>query len=52
MRQMKILIANYRAEFREPYGRFRAKTEGAEENSKPIGRTTVTTNQEASELPD
>jgi hypothetical protein len=33
---MKILIANHQTEFRDPNGRARGRTEGAEEDCNPI----------------
>ncbi|EDL98927.1 rCG22295 [Rattus norvegicus] len=41
---MLILTANHWAEVRDPCGRARGRIEGAEEDAKPIGRTTVLTN--------
>jgi hypothetical protein len=45
---MQILTANDWTESYDPYGRVRGKTEGAEGNCNPIGRTTVSTNHRVS----
>jgi hypothetical protein len=38
---MQILIANLWTEPRDPNGRVRGRTEGAEGDCNPIGRTTI-----------
>jgi hypothetical protein len=45
---MQILIANHWSEVRAPYGRVRGRTEGAEEDCNPIGRTTSSTHPDLS----
>jgi hypothetical protein len=40
-----MLAANHWDEHRVPYGGIRERTEGAEGVCKPIGRTTLATNQ-------
>ena len=42
----------FRTEVRNPYGRVRGGTEGAERNCNPIGRTSVSTKLDTSELPE
>jgi hypothetical protein len=44
--------ADHWTEVRNPYGRARGRTEGAEEDSNPMGGTTVSTNPVPSELPE
>jgi hypothetical protein len=48
---MQILLANHWIEVQDQYGRVRERTEGAEGNCNPTGRTTVLTNPNPSELP-
>jgi hypothetical protein len=42
---MWMLAANHRTEHRDPNGTIRGRTEGAEGVCYPVGRTTVSTNQ-------
>jgi len=42
---MRMSAANYWTEHGDPNGGVRERTEGAEEVCKPIGRTTISTNQ-------
>jgi hypothetical protein len=49
---MQIIISNHWTEVRESYGRFRGKIEGAKGNGNSIGRQTVSTNLDTSELPE
>jgi hypothetical protein len=49
---MLILRANHWTEVRDPYGRVRGRTEGAEEDCNPVGRTTLSTNPDPSKLPE
>jgi hypothetical protein len=49
---MQILTGNHWTEFRNPYGRDRQRTEGAEGDCNPIGRTTVLTNLDPPEFPE
>jgi hypothetical protein len=44
---MQILMANHWTEVGDPYERIRGRIEEAEGDSKPIGRTTVSTNLDA-----
>ena len=50
-KRSEILTANHWTEVRDLCGRLRGKTEGAEEDFNPIGRTTVSTNPDPAELP-
>jgi hypothetical protein len=43
---MQILTANHWTEVRDPYGRVMRRIEEAEGDGNPIGRTTVSTNQD------
>jgi hypothetical protein len=47
---MQIFAFNYWTEVRSPYGRVRGKIEGAGGKGNPIGRTTISTNLDFSEL--
>ena len=47
---MQILTAKHWADVKGPYGRVKARTEGAEEDGNSIGRTTVSDN--SWELPE
>jgi hypothetical protein len=47
---MQMLIVDHQIEQRDPNGRIRGRTEGAEGVCNPIGRT-ISTNQTPSELP-
>jgi len=49
--QMRMLAASHWIEQGDPKGGVREKTEGAEGVCKPIGRTTISTNQTPPELP-
>jgi hypothetical protein len=52
-RQMQILTANHWIEVGGQYGvGVRGRTEGAEVDSNPTGRTTMSTNPDPSELPE
>jgi len=42
---MRILTSNHWTEHRDPSGRTRGRTEGAEGDYNPIGRTTILANQ-------
>jgi hypothetical protein len=48
---MRMLVANHLTEHRDPNGGGRGRTEGVEGFCKPIGRTTISTNQTTPELP-
>lgn len=52
MRQMHMLRAKHWIEVMSPYGRVRRRTEGTEGYCKPMGRTTVSTNWDSSEIPE
>jgi len=41
---MQTLTTNHQTEVGDPSGRIRGRTEGAEGNYNPIGRTTISTN--------
>jgi hypothetical protein len=41
---MQIFTAKHWAELRDPYGKIRGRTEGAEGDCNPIGRKTISTN--------
>jgi hypothetical protein len=47
---MQTLTVNNWIEVRDQYGRVRGRTEGAEGDCNPIGRTTMPTNIDPSEL--
>jgi hypothetical protein len=47
-----MLTPNHWTEVGNPYGRVRGKIEGAEVAGNPIGRTTLSTNPDPSELPE
>jgi hypothetical protein len=47
---MQILPAKHWTEVRNPYGQIRGRIEGDEGGSNPIGRITVSTNSDPSEL--
>jgi hypothetical protein len=50
---MQILTVNQQTEPRDPNGRVGGRTEGAEGDCNPIGRTTISTNQTPTlELPE
>jgi hypothetical protein len=49
---MHILTVSHWTEFRDPYGRVRGRIEVAERNVNPIGKPTVSTNPDASGLPE
>ena len=48
---MQILSFYHETEVGDFYGRVRGRIEGAEGDSNPIGRTTVSINQDLSEFP-
>jgi hypothetical protein len=52
LRQMQILTAKYWTEVRDPCGTVMERTEGFEGDYNSIGRTTVSTNPDSSELPE
>jgi hypothetical protein len=52
VRQVQILTANHWTEDRDPYESVRVSIEGVEEDSNPIGRATVSTNQDPWKLPE
>jgi hypothetical protein len=43
--EMRMLTANHQTEHRDPEGRVRGRTEGAEGEGNPSGTTTIATNQ-------
>jgi hypothetical protein len=47
---MQILTGSHWTEVGDQYGRVRGRTEGAEGDGNPIGRTTVSTNPDSLEL--
>ena len=49
---MQRLSANHWTQVQDHYRRVGGRTEGAEGNCNPIGRTTVLTNLDTSGLPD
>ena len=49
---MQILTTNYWIEVREQYKRAKGGTEGSEGDCNTVGRTTVSTNPDPSELPE
>ena len=48
---MQLFRANQWIEVGNQYGEVKGRTEGAEEDCNPIGRTTESTNLDPSELP-
>jgi hypothetical protein len=49
---MQICTANHWIEVGDQYGTIRERTEGAEKDCNPMGRTTESTNPDPSELPE
>jgi hypothetical protein len=49
---MQRLTDNHWIEVRSQYGRVRGRVKRAEGDGNPIGRTTVSTNPDSSELPE
>ena len=52
LRQMQMLSANHWIEIRRQYGRVGERIEGAEGDGNTMGRITVSTNPDPSELPE
>jgi hypothetical protein len=48
---MGMLTGNHQTEHGDPNGGVRGRTEGAEGDCNPIGRTTISTHQTPPELP-
>jgi hypothetical protein len=46
MRQKQTLTVKHRTEVGDPHGRVRGRTEGAEREGNPLGRSTVLTNMD------
>jgi hypothetical protein len=49
---MRIFTVNHCIEVGDPYGRVRGKTEGVEGDCNTIGRKSIFTNPDPSELPE
>jgi hypothetical protein len=49
---MQILTANHWTEAEDPYGSIKGRTEEAEGDCNPTGRTTVSTDPVISDLPE